>query len=360
MADRINSMKHISRLFSLICISSLLLSGCSLAGMIPSFEQPDRRVAAAALGTATPTPFQPSGLQETGEAPINLSPEQPTQDSIPQDPWGSFPAPSEASAIEIPPPMPEVKISDRAVTFVLLGTDQRGGGGYRTDTMMIVVVDPAQDRVTALSVLRDLYVFIPGWRMERINTADPHGGEEMLKDTILYNFGIPVDYWVRMNFDGFVTAIDRLGGIDVEVTGYLYDEYGGIWYKYGPGTYHMNGVQALGYVRMRKNSSDFDRLRRQQEVVRAIFKKIVSLDGLSRIPDLYEQFNVLFQTNLELGDILPLIPMASKVASGSAVLQGHTLTENEAGSWTVPYSGAAVLLPKRDAMIEFLGNIFAE
>jgi polyisoprenyl-teichoic acid--peptidoglycan teichoic acid transferase len=360
MANSINSMKHISRLISLICISSLLLSGCSLAGMIPSFGQPDRRVAAAALGTATPTPFKPSGVLVTEEPPIHLAPDQPTEENIPQDPWGFFPAPSEVSAIEIPPPMPEIQLSDRAVTFVLLGTDQRGGGGYRTDTMMIVVVDPAQDSVTALSVLRDLYVYIPGWKVERINTADPRGGEEMLRNTILYNFGIPVDYWIRMNFNGFVTAIDRLGGIDVEVTGYLYDEYGGIWYNYGPGTYHMNGVQALGYVRMRKNSSDFDRLRRQQEVVSAIFKKVVTLDGLSRIPDLYEQFNVLFQTNIGLAEILPLIPMASKVASGSADLQAHALTENEVSSWTVPYSGAAVLLPKRDAMIGFLSGIFSE
>jgi len=122
----------------------------------------------------------------------------------------------------------------------------------------------------------------------------------------------------------------------------------------------MNGFQTLGYVRMRKNSSDFDRLRRQQEVVKAIFRKVVSLDGLARIPDLYEQFNTLFQTNIGVAEMLPLIPLATRIASGAVDVQGYTLTEDEASPWTVPYSGAAVLLPNRDVLTEYLQQLFSE
>jgi len=350
-------------LIILISVPGILLSGCSLLDRArQSLSEADNSVLAASYPSATPTPFMPvaeQATQEPEDAQNSIIPDA-AGTSIPQDPWGTFAAPSEVSAIEIPPPMPEVALSDTAVTFVLLGSDQRADGyGYRTDSMMIVVVDPAEDSVVMLSVPRDLYVYIPGWRMERINAADAHGGEEGLEQTILYNFGIPVDYWVRINFYGFVSAIDSLGGIDVDVTGYLNDEYGGVWYNYGPGTYHMNGVQALGYVRMRKASSDFDRLRRQQEIVKAIFKKVVSLDGLSRLPDLYEQFNVFYQTNLNVLEMLPFVPTASRVASGAIALTGQTLTPEHVSSWTVPTNGAAVLLPQRDVMIALIEDMFA-
>ncbi|MBN1267356.1 MAG: LCP family protein [Anaerolineales bacterium] len=351
-------------LITILCIVSLLLSSCSLFdAALESVEDSDRRVMAASLNTVTPTPFLPiadTGIETTAIAENSIVPEA-TALSMPQDPWESFPGPSDISAIEIPPPMPEVVLSDSAITFVLLGSDQRSNGyGYRTDTMIIVSVDPKNEKVIMLSVPRDLYVYIPGWKVERINSAEAHGGEITLEQTILYNFGITVDYWARVNFNGFVSGINSLGGIDVEVTGYLNDEYGGVWYNYSPGTYHMNGVQALGYVRMRKASSDFDRLRRQQEVVKAIFKKVISLDGLSRIPDLYAQFNDLFQTNVNIVDMLQLIPTASKVASGAISITGQTLTQDHVTSWTVPSTGAAVLLPKRDVLITLMEDLFTE
>jgi len=351
----------------LLIVTSLLLSSCSmLEGVLDSVSGSDHSVAAAGLPTATPTPFMPvTGTEENTDEAAEESESsivaEPASTSMPQDPWESFPGPSTSSAIEISPPMPEVALSENAITFALLGSDQRSGGyGYRTDSIIIVVVDPKSEKVVMLSVPRDLYVYIPGWKVERINSADAHGGETALEQTILYNFGIPIDYWVRINFNGFISAIDSIGGIDVEVTGYLNDEYGGTWYNYTPGTYHMDGFQALGYVRMRKTSSDFDRLRRQQEVIKAIFKKVISLDGLSRIADLYEQFNVLFQTNLSVMNMLPLIPTASKVASGDISITGQTLSQDHVTSWTVPSTGAAVLLPRREVLIALIEDLFAE
>jgi LCP family protein required for cell wall assembly len=186
--------------------------------------------------------------------------------------------------------------------------------------------------------------------VDRINTADVRGGAEWVFDAVEYNFGIKLDYWARINFSGFITAVDTLGGIHVEVGKYVYDRCGDFNFEYNPGTYHMDGFNALCYVRMRKRTSDFDRLRRQQEVVQAIFNRMVSLDGLSRVPDLYNQFNYLVQTNITLDDILPLVPLATSLASDTSLIHRFAIGPDLVTSFRVPYSGAAVLLPDREAI----------
>jgi len=272
--------------------------------------------------------------------------------------WGDFQAPSELSATEIPPPMPEITFAEDVLNVILLGSDARPDtGGYRTDTMMVVSVDPHTGTAKLISIPRDLYVYIPGWRMDRINTADPRGGFEMTRQTILYNFGIDVDSWARTNFSGFINAVDALGGITVQSTGYLTDECGGVYRSYGPGSYFMDGFEALCYARVRKATGDIDRLRRQQEVVQAIFVKIVSIDGLSRLPEVYNQFYNTLRTDLELGELLPLAPTALQVAADSSRIQHFSIDLSMADFWRTP-GGASVLLPKRDAILAMLVQAF--
>jgi LCP family protein required for cell wall assembly len=277
----------------------------------------------------------------------------------PNSPWGSFDAPIQASAIEIPPPAAPIAFDDDVINILVMGSDARPyEGGYRTDVMMIVSLDPSEGTATLFSIPRDLYVFIPGWRMDRINVADPRGDFELAGQTILYNFGIPVHHYARMNFAGFTSLVDSLGGLSVEVTGYLYDECGGTWYRYSPGTYTMDGFTALCYVRMRKASSDFDRLRRQQEVLQAMFRKVISLQGLTRIPDLYRQFRDLVQTDINLETALRLTPLATHLANNRDDIHLVTISTELATSWRVPYSGAAVLLPDRPAIETMLRDQF--
>jgi anionic cell wall polymer biosynthesis LytR-Cps2A-Psr (LCP) family protein len=180
----------------------------------------------------------------------------------------------------------------------------------------------------------------------------------LAQQTILYNFGIPIHHYARMNFGGFTSLVDSLGGLEVEVTGYLYDECGGTWWRYGPGTYTMNGFQALCYVRMRKASSDFDRLRRQQEVLQAIFRKVISLEGITRIPDLYRRFQNLVETDISLDTALRLSPLAAHLANNREDIQSLTVGTDLATSWRVPFSGAAVLLPDRPGIEAMLHNQF--
>jgi len=272
--------------------------------------------------------------------------------------WGDFPGPAELSETEIPPPMPEIAFGDDVLNVILLGSDARPDtGGFRTDTIMVVSVDPATGTAKLISIPRDLYVYIPGWRMDRINTADPRGGFEMMRQTILYNFGIDLDGWARTTFSGFINAVDALGGITVQSTSYLTDECGGVYRSYGPGSYFMDGFEALCYARMRKATGDFDRLRRQQEVVQAIFVKIVCINGLLRLPEVYNQFYNSLRTDLELGDLLPLVPTALQVAADSSRIQHFNVDPSMADFWRTP-GGASVLLPKRDAILAMLVQAF--
>jgi anionic cell wall polymer biosynthesis LytR-Cps2A-Psr (LCP) family protein len=149
-----------------------------------------------------------------------------------------------------------------------------------------------------------------------------------------------------------------LGGIDVQVESYLYDECGGVYYEYFPGTYAMDGHTALCYVRMRKTTSDFHRIRRQQEVLQALFQKVLSLDGLSKIPQLYGEFNQWVEGDIELTNLLPLVPMASDLASGKATFETYSVNGDMVNQWTMPLTGAQVLLPYRDKIGELLSTVY--
>ncbi len=343
---------------SAFCLTlAVALAACNLPSA--SLGAIGALVTAAPDATGTPTPFLPQPRTAT---PLPTAPFTPTPlaTATPLNPWGDFPAPSEPSAIEIPRPMEPVRFADGVVNIVLLGSDQRPyQAGHRTDTMMVVSLNPQAGTVTLLSIPRDLYVYIPGWRVDRINVADARGGPDLVKQTILYNLGIRIDHWARVNFSGFVAAVDALGGIDVQVTGYLRDECGGTWYTFHPGTtVHMDGWTALCYVRMRKASGDFDRLRRQQEVIQALFNRVVSLDGLSRVPELYAQFGRLVETDLTLDTLLPLVPLAVTVSTNPSAIRHYALDSTMATMWRVPYSGASVLLPVRDAILSLLRAAF--
>lgn len=298
---------------------------------------------------STSTPFYPLPPSPTPDT--TATPAPPPATATPANPWGSFAGPIEASAIEIPPPMPAFDLPPGTETLLLLGSDARPGESVgRNDTIMIAVVDREAGEITLISVPRDLYVYIPGWRVDRVNTAEIRGGLPMLYDTIEYNFGLRPTRMARGSFTGFIQGVDQLGGIDVQVGSYMSDECGGKYWTYSPGTYHMEGFEALCYVRVRKASSDFDRLRRQQEVLVALFHRIVSLNGLTRLPELYAQYASLVQSDLGLNDLLALLPVATAAASDPSRIHRYEIDTSMATGWRVPVSGASVLLPNRDAI----------
>jgi len=255
--------------------------------------------------------------------------------------------------------MPKIPLPPEVVNVLVLGSDDAPfRTGLRTDTIMVVSLNPTTGIATLLSIPRDYYVYIPGWGMDRINTAWAHGREDSVALTVEYNFGLKIHYWVRVNLPAFSSIVDTLGGIDVDVTKSLSDRCAYVNWYYKPGRYHMDGLAALCYVRMRYASSDFDRLRRQQEVIQAVFQKVLSLDGLSRIPQLYSDFSSLMKTNMTLDAVLPLAPLAAALGTDASRFHLFRIDRSMVTSYRVPGSGAAVLLPKRDAIQQMLNQAF--
>lgn len=201
--------------------------------------------------------------------------------------------------------------NDKPMSFIILGSDTRPEtGSMNTDVMIVAVANPSTKKVTMVSIPRDTRVKIPGYRdYHKINSVYANGeaerrqaestnqvptedGISLTKKTINEILGIPIEHYVAIDFDGFKAVIDELGGIEVNVDRKLvYDDpTDDTHINLNPGLQTLNGEQALGYVRHRHDnrglkyySNDFDRNRRQQEVIKAVLDKAGSLEGLTKI-----------------------------------------------------------------------------
>ncbi len=239
------------------------------------------------------------------------------------------------------------------MNIVLLGSAQRfGRGGFRTDTILLVTINPADNSVNITSFPRDLYVYIPGFSSSRINTALARGGFKTLASTFEYNLGVRPDYYAMINFWSFAELVDSLGGIDVYASKPLSEYTAQGWFTFPAGLNHMDGDTALYYSRSRKSTSDFDRNRRQQEVVIAIIDKIINLYTIPKIPDLYKIYVDNVTTNIKLKDIIPLIPVAARIKNTDKI-QHYYIGRAQVTSWRTP-GGAAVLLPNREAVMSIM------
>lgn len=261
------------------------------------------------------------------------------------------------------------------VNILILGVDQRPGerGPWRTDTMIVVSVDPVSKSVGVLSIPRDLWVEIPGHGEERINAAYvvgeltqfPGGGPALAKKTVQDNLGEPIHYYLRVNFAAFQHVIDLIGGVDVYVEREINDPtYPDMNYGYEPlripaGWQHMNGALALKYARTRHASSDFERAHRQQQVMLAVRDRVTRLDLLpSLLPRAREVAATLgnsTQTDLTLDQLARLAQLGSEI--DSTHIRTATIDETMTRSWTTP-QGASVLLPERDKMSVLHSLIF--
>jgi LCP family protein required for cell wall assembly len=307
--------------------------------------------------TPTPTPFQPATrtAKPSTNNPDKTAVPQATQ-SCGNNIGNNFPDPQiYPVSTQIPSPVEVLPQPSGQINILLLGSDERPyTGGYRTDTIILATLNPNLGTVNLTSIPRDLYVYIPGWTMQRINTAMAHGGFEQMILTLEYNLGVCPDHYILINFANFISVVDSLGGIDVKVGQTLTDERSGYgWYKVYAGTVHMDGATALWYVRSRGTSSDIDRLRRSQEVMQAIASHMLSLQAVLHFPELYNQYRQSVETDIDIGDITELAPLAAKLAASNKVNR-YVIDYKAVTDWVEPYSGAQVLLPNSSAIRQIM------
>ncbi|PWH16925.1 MAG: hypothetical protein DDG60_03255 [Anaerolineae bacterium] len=349
-----------------LLIAIFLLVACTEGQTVPAAPLPYYFVTAAPNATFTPTPFQPlapSASQPLAALPLQLP--MAVSPTLPPKLVTATPLPTATLLSTVPelgtspPPLLD---SPDIITFLLLGSDLRPGSSYRTDTLVIAMVRPHEGQVALVSIPRDLWVNIPTIGMNRINTAYqsgeisgyPGGGPGLLKDTIRENLGLQIDHTAMVDFDGFRRIVDTLGGIDVPVAcSYTdwrlldpaldpYDENNWTLFTTGQGLIHMDGDYALWYARSRSKSNDFDRGRRQQEVLRALYSQALRTEIISRIPELYTDFRATIKTDLSLNDILQLSPLALSLTN--ADIRSYYIAGDLVTPWTTP-GGAYVLLP---------------
>ena len=306
----------------------------------------------SSLATATPTPFQP--IPPTPVLTPTLIPTltpQPTQTPGP----GGLVVPVPEVAFTPAEPLPDMP---KRLNILLLGSDRRPGGTiFRTDTIILVSLDTQNGTVNILSFPRDLFVYIPGWMQDRINVAWQHGGFNGLASTMQQNFGVKPTRYALINFHSFKRVVDDLGGLDVKVGQPLHDKYKSKGYITIPkGTVHMNADMALWYVRSRKTSNDFFRNKRQQEVLIALFNKFISLNALSKLPQLYKTYKKAVITNMALEETLALIPLAFQVATDQSRIKRYYITPSMATDYITP-AGAMVLLPDENGIRKLIKQV---
>jgi LCP family protein required for cell wall assembly len=269
-----------------------------------------------------------------------------------------------------PTPLPTVATADDVVHILLVGLDStQDMGSQRTDVILVAVVNKDTKQVSLLSIPRDLWVYIPTYGWSRINVAHPKGyttgypggGPGLLMDTIEMNLGIPIDHWVRVDFQGFKRVVDELGGVEMSVAcpvnlTYQTPGAGGQEQILKPGVYHMDGETALRYVRTRREGTDFDRARRQHQFLKAMWVQAKSPDLLLKIPGLWSALRDSFETDLNLGDALSLAPLALDLKPER--IRSRYIGPNQTIDWRT-HDGWRVLLPRYDKIQQLVAGLYA-
>ncbi len=325
-------------------------------------------IAATATPTLTSTPTPTVTIEATPTArplPTLFVPEAPEAGQV--------------DVTAIPPAVEFVPRDYDLVNIILLGTDAEitDDGSLRTDTMIIVSINRTTGTVAMLSLPRDLFVYIPDLGMQRLNVAYGYGeavgwtdgGFGLLRQTILYNLGINIHYYALIDLSGFEQIIDSIGGVNLAVDCAIQDypligadlpasafratEDG--LYTLPVGFYRMTGGEALWYARSRTNSSDFDRGRRQQQLLRAIWRAARDQGLLAQAPSLWNDAIQIVETDLQLDDMLGLLPFALNLESGS-IESFRFARLYHTTPWTPP-DGSNVQLPipetVRELMVDF-------
>ncbi|MBK8988550.1 MAG: LCP family protein [Chloroflexi bacterium] len=262
------------------------------------------------------------------------------------------------------------------VTILMLGIDQRcdEDGPNHTDSMMLVTVDPVGLSAGILSLPRDMWVEIPGVGVDRINQANyygeayeyPGGGAALAVETVEAFLGVKIDYYATVNFDGFVTVVNEIGGIDIVVPEAIDDPtYPDRCYGYEPfqieaGDQHLDGASALKYARTRATfGGDVDRAGRQQAVVLAVRDRILSLNMLptlvGRAPVLWQALQANVRTDMSLEEALQLALLVQDIPRSS--IKTSVINYDYVYAETTP-DGRQVLVPNRENIRQLRNELF--
>lgn len=277
--------------------------------------------------------------------------------------------------------LPQAWNGKERVNVLLLGIDQRAGErerAYRTDTMIVFTLDPLTLEAGVLSIPRDLWVPVPGNFDQvnyRINQANflgdafdyPGGGIALARKTVENFLGIPIHFVARINFTAFEYLIDRIGGIVIDVPEPIYDpaypteDYGVEVFALPAGLQTMDGMTALKYARTRHSQNgDFDRARRQQQVIMAVREKLkdprVLASLIAHAPEILSELSNSIKTDMTLDQMQQLAVLAQKVEREK--IKFEVLDQRYTEFATTP-DNSQVLIPIRARIAELRQRFFS-
>lgn len=283
--------------------------------------------------------------------------------------------PSEANVDE--QQLTPVLKQEQRINILLVGVDKRPqeSGPPRTDTLILVSVAPESKEVSMISIPRDLWVPIPRYNFNaKINQAYgigesrgyPGGGAALLKRTVSELTGYPVHYYAMVDFNGFRTLIDLIGGIEVCVPYTIHDEqfptddYGVETLHIEAGCQHMNGDLALKYVRTRHADSDYARARRQQQVLLAVRDKVLQAKMLPtllmRAPQILRSLSGSVETDIPLDEMVALARLALAINENAI---RREVIDSRYGQETYAANGAWILVPDREKLRPLFDSMLA-
>ncbi|MBP2637409.1 MAG: lytR 2 [Firmicutes bacterium] len=224
------------------------------------------------------------------------------------------------------------------VNILVMGVDERSDDVGRSDTMMVVTVDTSTKQVSLLSIPRDTRVKIPGLGWDKINHAFANGGHKLSLKTVEDLLGIPMDYYVLINFAAFNKIVDAVGGvtIDVEKRMYYEDPYDNLIIDLDPGEQKLDGRTAIKYVRYRDEEGDIGRISRQQKFIKAMLSEVASPFILPRVPSIIREVNAAVTTDMTTADMLKLAKLlndASKTGLKAAMVPGKPAYIDDVSYW---------------------------
>ncbi|MCL5996701.1 MAG: LCP family protein [Chloroflexi bacterium] len=367
--------RRFTTFFELLLLMAVVIS----LGLGVNWNSQPAALATQHQSTATLAPATDSGTPAVAQAETSVAPDatlQPDTSTAATPPPDGTPVTSElTTTLEVLPTSavfgndipveegdaPLLVQTPGTINILLLGSDAAVDARYsRTDTILIASINPEMPSVSLLSIPRDLQVRIPDHSDDRINTAYelgylrnyPGGGPAFLAVVLRKNFGVKIDHYVRVDFTGFVKAVETLGGVDVLVECELHDTFpdktaasGKIDLDVYPGRVTLNGKQALMYARSRWSTTDFDRARRQQKVLRALLSKAKNSNLLQNALGLYQDFQENVDTDIGLASIPTFIDIAGRL--DNLAIKNRVVTYPVLKAFTRS-DGAMVLLPTQD------------
>ncbi|MGM8366166.1 LCP family protein [Virgibacillus sp. W0181] len=230
------------------------------------------------------------------------------------------------------------------VSVLIMGVDssekRANEDSARTDTLMLATLNKDDKSVKLLSIPRDSYVYIPEVGYEtKINHAHAYGGPEATMETVEQLLDIPVDYYARVNFEAFMEMVDAVDGINVDVPYELKEQdskdRANAIHLY-PGEQHLNGEEALALARTRKLDNDIERGKRQQEIIKALLDRAVSLDSILKYDDIINAVGGNMKTNMTFNEMKSFIQYGTSgknLAVETLTLEGTDYKPNKTYYW---------------------------